>query len=163
MREAQLTGRSLRVLYAYTVAGSGPEDRVLRDIGDAVLDAANARVRAGAPELVVESDLYYGPPVPLLLEQSKEAAVMVEGSRGAGSFAALLLGSVAVGVTAHAHCPVVVVRGPGAERQASRQRHLVGSAGGGHPDVAGRGASRLPDRRRSPRDRRGSSGCCSAR
>ena len=47
VREAQLTGRSLRVLYSYTLApGSAPMDKVLREIGNEVLDAANARVRA---------------------------------------------------------------------------------------------------------------------
>jgi nucleotide-binding universal stress UspA family protein len=135
--EGQLTGRSLKVLYSYTLApGSAPMDKILREIGHEVLDAANARVRARAPELVVDSDLHYGPPVSLLLEQSREAAVLVVGGRGAGSFAALLLGSVAVGVTAHAHCPVVVVRGTqGAPGNGEGSRVVVG-VDGSEPSVA---------------------------
>jgi nucleotide-binding universal stress UspA family protein len=38
--------------------------------------------------------------------------MVVLGDRGLGGFTGLLIGSVAVAVTAHAACPVVVVRGP---------------------------------------------------
>ena len=44
-----------------------------------------------------------------LLERSAEASLIVLGSRG-NSAVAGLFGSVSVAVTAHAHCPVVVVR-----------------------------------------------------
>ena len=46
----------------------------------------------------------------VLLDSAVGAHLLVVGSRGRGSVASLLLGSVSVDVSAHAPCPVVVVR-----------------------------------------------------
>ena len=46
----------------------------------------------------------------MLIERSKEADLVVVGSRGHGGFKGMLLGSVSQHLVAHAECPVVVVR-----------------------------------------------------
>jgi nucleotide-binding universal stress UspA family protein len=47
-----------------------------------------------------------------LIDASKDADLLVVGSRGGGGFAALAPGSVTTQAVGHAHCPVVVVRRP---------------------------------------------------
>lgn len=50
-----------------------------------------------------------GIPAEELVAAGKDADMIVVGSRGAGGFARLLLGSVSTQVTHHAHCPVVII------------------------------------------------------
>ena len=52
-----------------------------------------------------------GSPAKVLTEASKSASLVVVGNRGRGEIAGMLLGSVSEFLTAHAQCPVVVVRG----------------------------------------------------
>jgi nucleotide-binding universal stress UspA family protein len=89
---------------------------VLRDVVLGHLAVATADALQVAPELEVEQAEITGSPVPVLQGESARAEMVVLGDRGLGGFTGLLIGSVAVAVTAHASCPVIVVRGPGPDR-----------------------------------------------
>ncbi|HEY5247420.1 MAG TPA: universal stress protein [Dermatophilaceae bacterium] len=62
--------------------------------------------------VVVHPEVREGQAAGVLLELSREADLVVVGSRGHGGFTSLLLGSVSAQVVRHAHCSVVVVRPP---------------------------------------------------
>lgn len=73
--------------------------------------------QAGPDDLDVHRLATDEDPREVLLRLSREAALIVLGSRGRGPVRTLLLGSVSVAVVRHAVCPVVVVRrAPGAEQ-----------------------------------------------
>jgi nucleotide-binding universal stress UspA family protein len=67
---------------------------------------------AGPPPDGVElvSEPVRGTPGFALIEESRDADLVVLGSRGHGGFSELLLGSTTAEVSAHSHCPVAVVR-----------------------------------------------------
>ncbi|NMH97784.1 universal stress protein [Pseudonocardia acidicola] len=124
VRWAALEARRLQVpLRVVTASGDRGIRHLTRlDLGpdyrEAVLEVARAQVaaatdvaRKAAPGVEVTSDVLAADPVPALLEESRQARLVVLGNRGLGGFSGLLAGSVTVAVTAHATCPVVVVRG----------------------------------------------------
>lgn len=82
----------------------------LRGIAARALEAAIVRSEEVAPGLTVETGLLSGTPAVALADTGSEAAMLVVGARGAGGFAAMMLGSVSRHVAACAPCPVVVVR-----------------------------------------------------
>jgi len=74
------------------------------------LTEAGEAARRAVPGIAVTTDLLDGITADVLVTESKTARLMVLGSRGLGGFTALLVGSVAVALSAHGHCPVVVMR-----------------------------------------------------
>jgi nucleotide-binding universal stress UspA family protein len=80
-----------------------------RKAAQAETDKVLAELAAPLPEPVTVKAIH-GFPVDVLIAVSKDADLLVMGSRGAGGFARLVLGSVADQVVQHAHCPVLIVR-----------------------------------------------------
>jgi nucleotide-binding universal stress UspA family protein len=80
------------------------------DHGRVLLAEATTVAKETAPELVVSAELTSGGAAEQLVGRSASAQLVVLGSRGLGGFTGLLVGSVAVAVTTHAHCPTIVVR-----------------------------------------------------
>lgn len=56
-----------------------------------------------------------GPTLGVMVDETRDAALLVLGSRGLGTVGSAVHGSVGVGAAARAQCPVVVVRGPAGE------------------------------------------------
>jgi nucleotide-binding universal stress UspA family protein len=62
------------------------------------------------PDVEVTLETPHGPPGRELLKASEDARIVVVGTRGAGGFKGLLMGSVSNQVVEHAACDVLVVR-----------------------------------------------------
>lgn len=82
-------------------------DQALKDAQEAT-DKALAQAGDTRPESVTVRAVS-GIPAEELVAASKDADMMVVGSRGTGGFARLLLGSVSSQLVHHAHCPVVII------------------------------------------------------
>jgi nucleotide-binding universal stress UspA family protein len=85
---------------------------------------AAAAVSRVWPEVDLDIEVYNGDPVPVLVELSRHARLVVVGS-GGRRFGGLLAGSTAVALARHGHCPLAVLRGPVPERAAARQEPVV--------------------------------------
>lgn len=72
-------------------------------------DEIARRSTAGHEAARVESGVVFAPVVPALIDLSKEAQLVVVGSRGLGALARTILGSVSTSLIQHAHCPVAVI------------------------------------------------------
>ncbi|MEU6912801.1 universal stress protein [Streptomyces olindensis] len=131
--EAALRGVPLHVVYASLwqryeravfPASQGTSERILTDV---LVVAAARRARQRVPGTKVTTEVVPAGPVPVLRRAARKASALVLGSRGRGSAAELLLGSVSLAVAGRADGPVIVVRGPHDDRAGSRARggHIV--------------------------------------
>jgi nucleotide-binding universal stress UspA family protein len=140
---ARTTGRPLTVVltwhYPTEYGWALPLPNDWNPAGDAqrTLDEEVANVLGTTTPVPVTTKVVEGQAQQVLVEASTAAAVVVVASRGLGQFTGMLLGSVSEYLTAHAHCPVVVVR----------DRPNV-DASGAHGD--GRSATRKEDRLVTP-------------
>ena len=118
--EAVRRGRPLRLVQVYALpqvkapVAFGTHEQVragLAERAEGWLADAKAAVLAEHPGLEVGTAAREWSPVTALVQESQHAELIVLGSRGLGGFTGLLVGSTAVAVAAHTHCPIVVVRG----------------------------------------------------
>jgi nucleotide-binding universal stress UspA family protein len=114
---ALAAGRELLVVHGTGFVGVRPNaqdlleaERVALEAGRLIVDAGVERALKLHPELSVNGAVDVGDPPSVLLERAAGAPLLVVGCRRDESFKRLF-GSVSLGVTRHASCPVVVVRG----------------------------------------------------
>ncbi|HUO39169.1 MAG TPA: universal stress protein, partial [Mycobacterium sp.] len=78
-----------------------------REHGLEILDRSRRIAAGSTPDL--RTELHHGAPVPGLVDASKDAEMVVVGSRGQSAFRRDLLGSVSSGLIRHGRCPVAVI------------------------------------------------------
>jgi len=122
LEEAGLRQAKLRVVHAWqfgyigapgfegSLPAVGGDLAEFHEAAEAALDEALRGVVADADGVAIERRVDQGAAAPVLIEESRDADVLVVGSRGHGGFAQLLLGSVSQQCALHALCPVVIVR-----------------------------------------------------
>lgn len=128
-REAALRGTSLRIVaipalpprMTATPATPGTVADVIERSMSQALAAAAQQAAAQQPGLAIETQLLAGAPAEVLAGAARDACMVVLGSRGAGGFSALILGSVSRYVATHAPVPVVVAR----EETTAADREIV--------------------------------------
>jgi nucleotide-binding universal stress UspA family protein len=83
------------------------EDQMEAGVRDAIAKSASEIGGAQPPSVAVT--VFIGFPAQALIDASRTADLIVIGSRGAGGFEHLLVGSISSQVVHHAACPVVIV------------------------------------------------------
>jgi nucleotide-binding universal stress UspA family protein len=121
--EGRLRRESVCAVYAWDVpqVTLAPGPMLATPVGESVVSdleqlrsAAEQRLADAVTELpdghLIEQRAVQGHAAEVLIAQSRDAVLLVVGSRGHGTIAGVLLGSVSQACTHHAACPVVVVR-----------------------------------------------------
>jgi nucleotide-binding universal stress UspA family protein len=114
------TGATVRAVLCWhypAAVGTAPVGKAPKAITDEVraemqetLDKALTEVFGTTAPPRVQSEVAYGHPAEVLVEESQHADLLVVGNRGHGKFTGMLAGSVSLHCVTHAACPVVVVR-----------------------------------------------------
>ena len=122
VREARLRRATLEVVHASffrqvfldSFPGAKEGER-------SILDAALAKAKALAPDINIVGRVGDPPADQVLVEVSKDADLLVVGSRGLGPLKEFSMGSVSHGCARHAQCPLVIIR-PGTSQMALAPR-----------------------------------------
>jgi nucleotide-binding universal stress UspA family protein len=136
IHEARMRHTRLLVVHALSAAESTAARA--QEVADEALSFARALAPDVAMDALVDDERAAGR---ALCQLSRDATLVVVGSRGLGGFTGLLLGSVSSYVATHAECPVLVVNGgerwadPKAEER-SALPVLVGIGPYGRPATA---------------------------
>ncbi|KPI19071.1 UspA domain-containing protein [Actinobacteria bacterium OK074] len=113
-REAIRRDRPLRLLHVWNrhpgQDGPEPVTTAERHLARRALRQARERVLALSPGVRCEDEQIEGPATAALLHAAEDTDLLVLGSRGLSGVTGFLVGSVALGVTARATRPVVLVR-----------------------------------------------------
>ncbi|WP_280404518.1 universal stress protein [Nocardia brasiliensis] len=117
--EAALHHRRLHLVTSMAIrTGYGPGMSLgeadlewLRRDGERILHEAERIARTAVPgeQSPITTEVSFELVIPMLIERSAHASMLVVGSRGMGAFQRGLLGSVSTATTHHAHCPVAVI------------------------------------------------------
>jgi len=120
VKEAGIRHAPLTVLTVHQVAANHwtgnpvvlPEDEAARENAQQAAEAAAVKAAEGLSEAKPASvtvRAVSGIAAQELIKASRDADLVVVGSRGGGGFGELVLGSVSTQVVHHAKCPVVIV------------------------------------------------------
>ena len=112
-------GIKLHVVMAYSIPstmfaeGMAPPQQLVdhfeKEAEPAVQEAMQI-AREAAPDLEITGAVAEGNPAQLFIEYSREAKMIVLGSRGLGALKGVVLGSVSAHVATNALCPVIVTK-----------------------------------------------------
>lgn len=109
---------------------------VIPDLGRAarqLLHTALDEAFEGRCLVPIDTVVRMGRPATVLVEESRDADLLIVGSRGHGGFVGLMMGSVSLACAMHAPCPVLVMHGGDTVPQGSASRVVVGV--GGSPET----------------------------
>jgi nucleotide-binding universal stress UspA family protein len=109
---------------------SGADDRLEAQYAETALHAAHAAIQATGRPVNVDTAIRHGDVDLALIDESCGASMICVGSVGIGHAASRLLGSSAVSLAKHAHCPVAIIRTDG---EPSRAEQIVAVVDR-HPD-----------------------------
>jgi nucleotide-binding universal stress UspA family protein len=119
-RYADAIGASVRAVLAWhypSAAGLPPVGHTPEPVRSQVehsryeiLDKAIESACHDLPAIQVDRQVVYGHPAQALIDESRNADLLVVGSKGHGGFTGMMLGSVSTHCVHHASCPVTVVK-----------------------------------------------------
>jgi nucleotide-binding universal stress UspA family protein len=122
--EAKLRSASVEAAFVWQYPPTGAfalgPARGYEVVSREIIDAAKESAETWAPEVTFTAEARFDGTVPALLDASREADLLVVGSRGHAGFKHALLGSVAHQCARHANCAVAITRpGVGEEDSAT--------------------------------------------